>query len=86
MEYLKELAKRADLGAWQSWSIQYRVLAVVVGLLVAWLVLRSILPAMLRLLRPALFILVVLIGVWALFPREVCSIEILARLPMLCAR
>lgn len=86
MEYFKELAKRADLGAWQSWSIQYRVLAVVVGLLVAWLVLRSILPAMLRLLRPALFILVVLIGVWALFPREVCSIEILARLPMLCAR
>ena len=86
MEYLKELAKRADLGAWQTWSIQYRVLAVVVGLLVAWLVLRSILPAMLRLLRPALFIVVILIAVWAIFPREVCSIEALARLPMLCAR
>lgn len=86
MEYLKELANRADFSAWQSWSMQYRVLAVVVGLLVAWLVLRSVLPAVLRLLRPALFIVVVLIAVWALFPAETCSIEILARLPKLCAR
>ena len=86
VEYLKELARRADLGTWESWSIQYRVLAVVVGLLIVWLVLRSVLPTMLRLLRPALFIFVVLIAVWALFPREVCSIEVLARLPMLCAR
>lgn len=86
MEYLKELANRADLGAWQSWSIQYRVLAVVLGLFVAYLALRAILPAMLRLLRPALFIVVVLIAVWALFPTETCSIEIVARLPMLCTR
>ncbi len=86
MEYLNELMKRADIGVWQSWSIQYRVLAVVVGLLVAWLVLWSVLPAMLRLLRPALFIVVVLIAVWALFPREICSIEVVARLPVLCAR
>ncbi len=86
MEYLKELANRADLGAWQSWSIQYRVLAVVLGLFVAYLALRSILPAMLRLVRPALFMVVVLIAVWALFPAETCSIEILARLPILCAR
>lgn len=86
MEYLKELANRADFSAWQSWSMQYRVLAVVVGLLVAWLVLRSVLPAMLRLLRPALFAVIVLIAVWALFPAETCSIEILARLPKLCAR
>ncbi|MBY0325060.1 MAG: hypothetical protein K2X72_40530 [Reyranella sp.] len=86
MEYLKELANRADFSAWQSWSMQYRVLAVVVGLLVAWLVLRSILPAVLRLLRPALFAVIVLIAVWALFPAETCSIEILARLPKLCAR
>ena len=86
MEYLKELANRADFSTWQSWSMQYRVLAVVVGLLVAWLALRSVLPAMLRLLRPALFIVVVLIAVWALFPAETCSIEILARLPKLCAR
>ncbi|GEP54357.1 hypothetical protein [Reyranella soli] len=86
MDYLKELANRADFSAWQSWSMQYRVLAVVVGLLVAWLALRSVLPAMLQLLRPALFIVVVLIAVWALFPAETCSIEILARLPKLCAR
>lgn len=85
MEYLKELANRADFSAWQSWSMQYRVLAVVVGLLVAWLVLRSVLPAVLRLLRPALFAVIVLIAVWALFPAETCSIEILARLPKLCA-
>ena len=86
MEYLKELANRADFSAWQSWSMQYRVLAVVVGLLVAWLALRSVLPAVLRLLRPALFVVIVLIAVWALFPAETCSIEILARLPKLCAR
>ena len=86
MEYLKELANRADFSAWHSLGIQYRVLAVVVGLLVAWLVLRSVLPAVLRLLRPALFIVVVLIAVWALFPAETCSIDFLARLPMLCAR
>lgn len=86
VEYLKQLADRADLGAWQSWSIQYRVLAVVLGLFVAYLALRAIVPTVLRLLRPALFIIVVLIAVWALFPAETCSIEFLARLPMLCAR
>lgn len=86
MEFLKELAKRADFTGWQSWSTQYRVLAVIVGLLVAWLALRSVMPAMLRLLRPALFIIVVLIAVWALFPAATCSIEVLARLPVLCAR
>ena len=86
MEYLKELAYRADLGTWQSWSIQYRVLAVVLGLFVAYLALRAILPTVLRLLRPALFVVIVLFAVWALFPAETCSIEILARLPKLCAR
>jgi len=86
VEYLRELAQRADLGAWQSWSMQYRVLAVVVGLLVAYLVLRAVLPVVLRLLRPALFIVIVLFAVWALFPAEICSIEVLAKLPKLCAR
>jgi hypothetical protein len=87
VEYLKELASRADLvGAWQSWGIQYRVLAVVLGLFVAWLALRAIIPAVLRLLRPALFIVVILIAVWALFPAETCSIEVVARLPILCHR
>lgn len=85
MEYLKELADRADLvGLWNSWSTEYRVLAVIVGLLAAYLALRSVVPAILKLLRPALFLLVVLIGVWALFPGETCSIELLSRLPLLC--
>ena len=85
MEYLKELANRADLAAtWNSWSTQYRVLAVIVGLLVAYFALRSLVPAVLRMLRPGLFILIVLLGVWALFPAEICSIEFMARLPMLC--
>jgi hypothetical protein len=35
VEYVKELAARSHLGSWDSWSTQYRVLAVVVGLLVA---------------------------------------------------
>ena len=87
MEYLKELANRADLGAaWASWSTQYRVLAVIVALLAAYLALRSVVPVVLRLLRPGLLIMIGLLGVWALFPAETCSIELLSRLPMLCRR
>ena len=85
MEYLRELAGRADLSAtWGSWSTQYRVLAVIVALLAAYLALRSIVPAVLRMLRPGLFLVIVLLGVWALFPAEICSIEALSRLPLLC--
>lgn len=85
MEYLKELASRADLGTtWDSWSTQYRVLAVIVGLIVAYVALRSVVPAVLRLVRPAFFLVIVLLGVRALFPAETCSIELLSRLPFLC--
>jgi hypothetical protein len=38
----------------------------------------------LRLLRPLLFLAFVLTAVWALYPKEVCSI--FAGLPLLCAR
>ena len=87
MEYLKELANRADLGAtWASWSTQYRVIAVIVGLLVAYLALRSVVPTVLRLLKPALLILIVLLGLSAVFPTETCSIEVLSRLPLICRR
>ena len=86
MEYLKELANRAKLGNWDSWSPQYRVLAVVVGLLVAYWALRMTVPAVLRILRPFLFLAIVLAAVWALFPAETCSIEFLSKLPILCAR
>ena len=85
MDYLKELANRADLaGLWNTWSTQYRVLAVIVALLAAYFALRSVVPAVLRMLRPGLFLVIVLLGVWALFPAEVCSIEFLSRLPLLC--
>jgi hypothetical protein len=87
VEYLKELASRADLaGIWDSWSAQYRVIAVIVGLLVAYLALRSIVPTVLRLLKPALLIVIVLLGLWAVFPTETCSIEFLSRLPLICRR
>ena len=87
MEYLKELASRADLaGTWSSLSTQYRVLAVIVALLAAYFALRSVVPVVLRILWPGLFIVIVLLGVWALFPAETCSIEVLARLPIFCAR
>ena len=82
MEYVKELAARANLGSWDSWSTQYRVLAVVVGLVVAYWALRVMVPAVLRVLRPVLFVLA---AVWALFPAETCSIEFLSKLPVLCA-
>ena len=87
VEYLKELASRADLAAtWDSWSTQYRVLAVIVALLAAYFALRSVVPAVLRMLRPGLFVVIVLLGVWALFPTEICSIQVLSRVPLLCRR
>jgi hypothetical protein len=86
VEYFKELANRANLGSWDSWSTQYRLLAVVVGLLVAYWALRVMVPAVLRILRPFLFLAVVLAAIWVLFPTETCSIELLSRLPVLCAR
>ena len=86
MEYVKELAARSHLGSWDSWSTQYRVLAVVVGLLVAYWALRVMVPTVLRILRPVLFLAIMLAAVWALFPTETCSIELLSRLPAHCAR
>ena len=75
MEYLKELANRADLGAtWDSWTTQYRVIAVIVGLLVAYLALRSVVPTVLRLLKPTHLNLIILFGMWADFPSETFSI------------
>ncbi len=86
MEYLKELLARANVSGWDSWSTQYRVLAVVVALLVAYWALRVAVPAMLRVLRPFIFAAIVLAAVWALFPTETCSIEIVTRIPVICAR
>lgn len=86
MEYLKELLARANLGGWDTWGAHYRVLAVVGGLLVAYWALRVAVPAVLRILRPFIFAAIVLVAVWAMFPKEVCSLEFLARLPTLCAR
>ena len=61
------------------------LLAVVVGLLAAYWALRVMLPAVLRVLRPFLFLAIVLAAVWVLYPAETCSIELLSRLPVLCA-
>jgi len=86
LDYLKELAARADLGTWETWSTQYRVLAVLVLLVIAYTAIRAVVPTVLRLLKPALFIAVVLIAVWALYPAEICSVEALSKLPFFCAR
>ena len=37
-------------------------------------------------LLAASFVLIVLLGLWAVFPTETCSIEVLARLPLICRR
>ncbi len=86
MEYVNELLARANLGPWESWSMQYRVLGVVVGLLVGYWALQMLLPVVLRVLRPFIFLAVILGAVWALFPAEVCSLEMLSKIPKLCAR
>ncbi len=77
---------RAGLGSWETWSTQYRVLAVVVGLLVGYWALRIVLPTVLRILRPVIFLAFVFVGVWALFPTETCSFEVLSKVPVLCAK
>ncbi len=86
MEQINELLTRANLGTWDSWSMQYRVLAVVIGLLLAYWALQVLLPVVLRVLRPFIFLAIILAAVWALFPTEVCSLEILSKIPKLCAR
>jgi hypothetical protein len=86
VEYFKELANRANLRNWDSWNTQYRVLAVVLGLLAAYWALRVMVPAVLRILRPFLFLALGLAAVWALYPTETCSIGFLSRLPFLCTR
>jgi hypothetical protein len=86
VEQINELLTRANLGTWDSWSMQYRVLAVVIGLLLAYWALQVLLPVVLRVLRPFIFLAIILAAVWALFPTEVCSIETLSKIPKICAR
>ncbi len=62
------------------------MLGVVVGLLVGYWALQMLLPVVLRVLRPFIFLAVILGAVWALFPAEVCSLEMLSKIPKLCAR
>lgn len=86
MEQINELLTRANLGTWDTWSMQYRVLAVVIGLLLAYWALQVLLPVVLRVLRPFIFLAIILAAVWALFPTEVCSLEMLSKIPKICAR
>lgn len=87
MDYLRELAGRANLSAsWEAWSPTYRVLAIAVGLVVAYWALRFALPAVLRIFRPVLFVAFALAAVWVLFPEATCSIELISKLPVVCAR
>jgi len=86
VEQINELLTRANLGTWDSWSMQYRVLAVVIGLLLAYWALQVLLPVVLRVLRPFIFLAIILAAVWALFPTEVCSVEMLSKIPKICAR
>ena len=87
MDYLKELAGRANLSAtWEAWSPEYRVLAIAVGLAFAYWALRVAVPAVVRILRPVLLVAFVLAAVWALFPEAICSIEVLSKLPVICTR
>ncbi len=87
MDYLRELAGRANLSAtWEAWSPAYRVLAIAVGLAVAYWALRFAVPAVLRILWPVLLVAFVLAAIWAVFPEATCSIELISKLPVFCAR
>ncbi len=87
MDYLKELAGRANLSAtWETWSPLYRVLAIAVGLAFAYWTLRFAVPAVLRILRPVLVVAFALLAAWALFPEATCSVELIQKIPVICAR
>lgn len=87
MDYLKELAARANLSAtWEAWTPEYRVLAIAVTLVFAYWALRVAVPALVRTLRPVLLAVLVFGAVWALFPEATCSIELISKLPVLCSR
>jgi hypothetical protein len=87
MDYLKELAGRANLSAsWDAWTPEYRVLAIAVALAIVYWALRVVLPAVLRILRPAFFIAFILGAVWIFFPEATCSIGVISKLPVVCVR
>jgi hypothetical protein len=87
MEYLKELAGRANLSAsWDAWTPEYRVLAIAVALALAYWVLRVVVPAVLRILRPVFIVAFLLGAVWVLFPEATCSIGLISKLPVVCSR
>lgn len=87
MDYLKELAARANLSAtWEAWTPEYRVLAIAVALVFAYWALRVAVPAVVRILRPVLLVAFVFGAVWALFPEATCSIDLISKLPVLCSR
>jgi hypothetical protein len=87
MDYLKELAGRANLSAsWDAWTPEYRVLAIAVALALAYWGLRVVVPAVLRVLRPVFIVAFLLGAVWALFPEATCSIGLISKLPVVCSR
>lgn len=87
MDYLKELAGRANLGVtWEAWSAEYRVLAIAVALGLAYWLLRVAVPVVVRVLRPVLIAVFVFAALWVLFPEATCSIEVISKLPVVCAR
>jgi hypothetical protein len=87
MDYLKELAGRANLSAsWDTWTPEYRVLAIAVALALVYWALRVVLPAVLRILRPVFFIAFILGAVWVFFPEATCSIGFMSKLPVVCVR
>jgi hypothetical protein len=85
MEYLQKLGERAGLGGWDSWSVPYRVLAIVAAALLAYWLVRVVVPAAVRLARPVLLLLLAVVVVWAVFPNEMCSMSWASKLPVLCA-
>ena len=87
MEYLKELAGRANLSAsWDAWTPEYRVLAIAAALAFVYWALRVAVPAVLRIMRPVFFVAFILAAVWALFPEATCSISVISKLPVVCVR
>lgn len=86
MTFLQKLMERAGVSGWESWPVPYRVLVGAVAVLLAYWALRAAVPAFLRLVRPALLLLLGVIVVWLVFPDEMCSMPWVAKLPLLCSR
>ncbi len=80
MDFLNELFAKLT-NAWLGWDTTYRLLAVGVAAVLAYLIIRALPP----LVRFVLIAALVIAVVWVLFPGKICTLPWISTLQALCA-